>query len=160
MKTKNNRDSDTQSILDAFRRIVRSLREAGKFAEKKTGLSSAQFFVLQKISESEYPLRVNDIAAKTLTHQSSVSVVVTKLVEKELVERLPSEKDARAVEVRLTKRGKQQLQTKLPVVQEQIIEGISRLTFDERNGLLIGLEALVKTLGLQDDEPSLFFEES
>src|SRR5690242_2450699 len=89
--------ADTQSILDAIRKIVKSLREASKSTEKRMGLSAAQLFVLQKIAESDKPLSINELAERTLTHQSSVSVVVTKLVNHKLVERLPSKLDARAV---------------------------------------------------------------
>ena len=84
--------SDAQFIMDSIRKIVKSLRETSKLAEKIAGISAAQLFVLQKIAESKVPLRINDLAAKTLTHQSSVSVVITKLVEKKWVERITSKK--------------------------------------------------------------------
>ena len=152
--------SDTQGILDAIRRIVKSLRRASKLSEKKMGLSSAQLFVLQKIAESDSPLSVNDLAARTLTHQSSVSVVVKKLEKKMLIERQPSESDARAVELRICKKGTLLLRGAPPLIQKQLMDGITLLSKSERQGLVIGLRALIEKAGLQEEEPSLFFEDS
>ena len=151
--------SDTQAVLDAIRRIVKSLRRASKATEKKMDLSSAQLFVLQKISESDSPLSINDLAARTLTHQSSVSVVVKKLEKKKLIERQPSPSDARAVELQLCKKGALLLRGAPPLIQKQLMDGVSRLSSDERQGLVIGLRALIKKAGLQEVEPSLFFED-
>ena len=47
--------------------------------ERRAGLSSAQLFALQQIAE--HPgASINDVAALTFTHQSSVSVVIQRLV--------------------------------------------------------------------------------
>ena len=63
----------TQNILDSIRRIVHGLRVSSKIAEKELGISGAQLFILQKLSQSNR-LSINELAERTLTHQSSVSV--------------------------------------------------------------------------------------
>ena len=123
------------------------------------GLSAAQLFVLQKIAESDKPLSINGLAEHTLTHQSSVSVVVTKLAAKKLVERLPSKADARALDLHLTKRGAALLGGAPPLIQDRLMNAISKLSIKERQGLVRGLQVLIDKAGLQDEEPSLFFEE-
>jgi DNA-binding MarR family transcriptional regulator len=60
-------------VLDAVRRIVQALRESSRQAERQVGLSGAQLFVLQKLAESPAS-SVNELAARTHTHQSSVSL--------------------------------------------------------------------------------------
>ena len=62
-------------MLDAVRRIVQTLRESSRAAEKAVGLSGAQLFVLQTLAEAP-GLSLNELAARTHTHQSSVSTVV------------------------------------------------------------------------------------
>ena len=64
--------------LDAFRHIVQALR-VGRARVEQTGLSSAQLFALQQIAEHP-DASINDVAALTFTHQSSVSVVIQRLV--------------------------------------------------------------------------------
>jgi DNA-binding MarR family transcriptional regulator len=150
---------DVQHVLNAIRRIVQALRQASKHTEKTLGLSAAQLFVLQKIAESGTPLSINALAERTLTHQSSVSVVVTKLVRLELIERLSSKTDARAVELRLTQKGKALLRRMPPLIQDRLRDGIARLSPDERQGLVLGLQLLIEKAGLQEGEPSLFFED-
>ena len=72
-----------REVLDAIRRIVQALRESSRAAEKGVGLSSAQLFVLQTLQETP-GLSLNELAERTRTHQSSVSVVVTKLARQRL----------------------------------------------------------------------------
>ena len=152
--------SDAQSILDDFRIIVKSLREASKDSEKKVGISTAQLFVLQKISESPSPLSINDLATRTLTHQSSVSVVVKKLLKARLVERGVSKNDARITEVHLSAKGQTLLKKSPPLIQQRLIDGIEKLPATNRKNLKDGLKMLIEKAGLQENEPSLFFEES
>src|SRR5437868_13846588 len=92
---------DVRRVLDAIRRIVQALRESSRGTERRVGLSAAQLFVLLKLS-GERALSINELAARTLTHQSSVSVVVSRLLEAGMVARARSEKDARRVEIALT----------------------------------------------------------
>src|SRR5438105_26745 len=91
-KAATDRGSETRSILDSIRRIVRALRLADRAAEKRLGLSGAQLFVLHKLAVGP-ALSLNELADRTLTHQSSVSVVVQRLVKRKLAARARSGKD-------------------------------------------------------------------
>ena len=77
---------DVRAVLDGVRRIVQNLRESSRWAEKNLGMSGAQLFVLQKLAESPAQ-SLNALAALTHTHQSSVSTVVNRLVQRGLVTR-------------------------------------------------------------------------
>src|SRR5438046_715948 len=87
----------TRDVLDAIRRIVQALRESSRLAEATAGLSGAQLFVLRTVAESP-GLSLNDLAERTRTHQSSVSVVVTRLAHEGLVQKGAARGDARRVE--------------------------------------------------------------
>src|SRR5262245_81630 len=97
--------SDTQAVLDAIRQIVQALRESSRWSERHVGLSGAQLFVLQALAEAP-GISLNELAARTHTHQSSVSVVVTRLVDAGLVRRGRSGLDARSVTLSLSPRGR------------------------------------------------------
>ena len=62
------------------------LRVASRAAERDVGLGAAQLFVLHKLEEAPR-LSLNELAERTRTHQSSVSVVVRRLVNRGLVAR-------------------------------------------------------------------------
>ena len=78
--------SDSQRILDSIRRLVRMLRVSDRQAQAELGVSGAQLFVLTELGKTP-ALSLNELAARTLTDQSSVSVVVTRLVDAGLVTR-------------------------------------------------------------------------
>src|SRR5882762_8351764 len=78
------RTADTRALLDSVRRIARTLHESSRAAEKQVGVTGAQLFVLQKLAESP-AASLSDLAARTHTHESSVSTVVSRLVARGLV---------------------------------------------------------------------------
>lgn len=139
---------DVQHVLNAIRRIVQALRQASKHTEKTLGLSAAQLFVLQEIAESGTPLSINALAQRTLTHQSSVSVVVTKLVRLELIERLSSKTDARAVELRLTQKGEALLRALSQILLRGRLRASCHSSAGRLRSQLVELLGYRETLGL------------
>jgi DNA-binding MarR family transcriptional regulator len=147
-----------KDILDSIRRIVRGLRVASRAAEKDLGLSSAQLFVLQKLRQTE-GMSLNELAEQTLTHQSSVSVVVGRLVEQGLVKRINAARDARRLELFLTSTGRAFVRKLPETIQERLISAIGRMPAGIRDELARGLGRLVVDAGLADEIPALFFED-
>ena len=71
-------DHDFRVVLDCIRRIVHVLRLFDREAEKRVGLSG-QVLCWKNFSDGG-GASINELADRTHTHQSSVSVVVHKLV--------------------------------------------------------------------------------
>jgi DNA-binding MarR family transcriptional regulator len=150
--------STSQRILDSIRRIVRVLREGSHASEATVGLSAAQLFVLQKLDPTT-PLSLTELAARTLTHQSSVSVVVSRLVEKGLVQRRAARADARRLELLPTKLGLK-LRDRAPLAaQERLIAALDSLAAADQRHLADGLEKLVHALGLDHYTPPMLFSD-
>jgi DNA-binding MarR family transcriptional regulator len=151
-------DPAARQVLDAIRRIVRELRESSRATERSMGLSTAQVFVLNRLAGAP-ALSLNELAARTLTHQSSVSVVVTKLVERGLVTRTASAADARRVEIALTKPGRALLlRAPRAAPQDRLIAGLELIGAAQRRGLAASLGRLVDAMALSDQRPEMFFE--
>ena len=151
--------STSQRVLDAIRRIVRLLREGSRASEESVGLSAAQLFVLQKLDPAQ-PLSLNELAARTLTHQSSVSVVVSRLVERGLVLRRPAASDARRLELLPTRRGLALLERAPGAAQDRIIAAVSAMKPAEQRALAEALEAFMHALGVDERAaPMLFADE-
>jgi DNA-binding MarR family transcriptional regulator len=144
---------ETGAVLNSFRRIIQSLRIASRDSEKTVGLSAAQLFVLRKLSE-EGSLSLNELAEATLTHQSSVSVVVTKLVERRLIKRLRSKKDGRQLVLSVTTKGQALLKKAPKPRQDWLIVGIEALDTKSRKELDRSLTKLTGTLKLPTDKPA------
>lgn len=146
------------SILDDLRRVVRTLRESSREAEQRLGVSGAQLFVLRCLAEGG-PLSINQLAARTRTHQSTVSMVVKRLVERDYVKRDVSSEDARRIELRLTKRGQALLARAPHAAQDDLIAGIERLSRAQQKQLAAALSALVSAMQLDRQVPPMFFED-
>ncbi len=150
---------DTRLALDAIRRIVHALRESSRRAERHVGLTGAQLFVLQKLAEAA-PASVNDLAARTHTHQSTVSTVVARLVARRLVARTRSVEDGRRVQLSLTTAGRR-LVTRAPdVAQDRLVRAIEKLPARRRQSLAVTLAALADALDLVGAAPAMFFEDA
>jgi len=145
-------------VLDSVRRIVRALRESSREAERKVGISGAQLFILQQLAGG--PARsISELAGRTLTHQSSVSVVVQRLVSARLVARSPSRSDRRRTELRLTPRGRELLRSAPPLAQERLIRAVRGLSGPRRAQLASGLLEVAGQMRLGAGAPGMFFEE-
>ncbi|WP_245919464.1 MarR family winged helix-turn-helix transcriptional regulator [Melittangium boletus] len=149
---------DVRTVMDAIRRIVRLLRVSARASEGLVGISGAQLFVLQQLAEAG-TCSINELAERTFTHQSSVSVVVRRLIERGLVSRRPSAVDGRRVEVSLTPEGHALLRDAPPMAQARLISGLRKLEPARRAALAEGLATLVRELGLDAEAAPLFFED-
>jgi DNA-binding MarR family transcriptional regulator len=150
-------DPATRQIVDDIRRIVRALRESSRQAQTEVGLSAAQLFVLQRLAGAP-ALSLNDLAERTLTHQSTVSVVVTRLVRRKLVTRIRGVRDARRVEIALTARGRAALELAPAAAQDRLIAALALVGGPARRTLARALGGLVAAMALPDQHAPMFFE--
>jgi DNA-binding MarR family transcriptional regulator len=153
------RAADTRLVLDAVRHIVQALHESSRWAEKHLGLTGAQLFVLQQLADSPC-VSLNELAARTHTHQSSVSTVVARLVERGLVFRGRGEGDARRVELRLSPEGRRLVRKAPNLPQQRLIHGIERLTPSRRRALAASLDALTTAMAVKDQKAVMFFDDA
>jgi DNA-binding MarR family transcriptional regulator len=148
---------DVTVALHAFRRIVQALRVSGHDAERHVGLSGAQLFALQQLAR--FPgSSVNELAARTFTHQSSVSVVVARLVERRLVAKIAAPNDRRRLRLALTDAGRAIIRRAPEPAQERLIAGLASLSPPDRRTLAASLHAVAETMAA-DLLPPMFFEE-
>ncbi|MDE3150926.1 MAG: MarR family transcriptional regulator [Gemmatimonadota bacterium] len=144
--------------MNAIRSIVRALRVSSRMIESKMGMSGAQLFVLQQLAEKPAH-SLNELAERTATHQSSVSVVVRRLVDHGYVSRTASDADRRRIELSLTDRGREVLAGAPTTVQVKLLRGARALTAQERRTLAELLQAWVQAAGIEDGAPPLMGED-
>jgi MarR family transcriptional regulator, lower aerobic nicotinate degradation pathway regulator len=152
-------DAAVTQILDGLRRMTRHLRLADRQAEQRLGISGAQLFTLQQLARSPAQ-SVNDLADLTHTHQSSVSVVVRRLVDQGLAARRQSAEDARRVELRITAAGQALLRRSAVAPQARLIAALERMPSTALGKLANLLEHLVKQMGAAAEPAEMFFEET
>jgi DNA-binding MarR family transcriptional regulator len=152
---------DVRAVLDAFRRIVQALRGDHGAANGRARLSSAQLFALQRLAE--HPgASINDLAALTFTHQSSVSVVVQRLVRRRLVAKITARDDRRRHQLALRADGRRLLRRAPAAVQQRLIAAVAELPATDRRALARTLGTLAHSVVPPNVtvHPPMFFEDA
>ena len=150
-------NGDLSEILDLLRTLVHALQAGSRSSEERVGLSGAQLFVLEKLRAVD-SMTVNELAAATHTRQSTVSVVVSKLVKKGLVSRVRSTEDARMQMLSITKRGRTKLERAPETVQDRLVQTLKKMPPLERTKLASGLDHLIAESGLAGIKAEFFLE--
>lgn len=146
-------------VMDGIRSVVRALRLNTRAIEKQLGISLAQLWVLQILAERPAD-SLNELAIATATHQSSVSVVVRRLVERELVTRTTAHEDKRRVRIELTDAGRALIVKAPPTVQVSLIAGLRRLSPERREELRVLMREWLTASGVDlSSTPPMLMED-
>ena len=149
---------DGRIVLNSVRLIVQTLRISSRAAERDVGVSAAQLFVLTKLAAARQPLSIGELAEHTMTHQSSVSVVVQKLERSGLVARSRSKDDARRVELSLTPSARALLRKAPQAAQDKILNAVASMPAGRRKQLADLLGDLAHRIG-GERRPVMLFED-
>ncbi len=152
------RKSDAARAMDGLRKLVRGLRLGNSAIQRATGVSSAQLFALRQLSRRSGQ-SLSDLAASTLTTQSSISEVVSKLVDAGLVSRNVTASDHRRTELEPTNRGHAVLASAPETPQERILAGLLSLAPGKQQLFAESIEELLQASQLGGIEPTMFFEQ-
>ena len=147
----------TVRVMNALRRAVRALSASARTLPGNRRVSGAQLFVLRQIAAAP-GISINELAARTLAGQSTVSEVVSRLVEQKLVSRIRSPIDGRQAVLTLTAKGTRAIAAIGPTAQERLATALENLPARDRDALAHGLEAWLAEAGLADVPATMFFE--
>jgi DNA-binding MarR family transcriptional regulator len=149
--------ADIAAVLDSLRRTVRGFRGIAQTVEQTLGVSGAQHFVLEELAR-EPAASLNELSERTLTHKSSLSVVITRLVDRGYVRRVPSRDDRRSAALYITARGRQALKRSPPSGQALMIRALRGMSGAEVAAFAVLFEKVTRELGFGALEPTMLFE--
>ena len=144
------RSQNVGVIVDALRSLVRELRLASREAEQRVGVHGAQLHALRQLADSP-ATSLTELAERTHTDISSVSVVVSRLVEQGLVARKSADDDRRRLSLGLTARGRALVRRAPETSTSRLLRAASKLSDREVQALATGLAKLANGVG-KDDE--------
>jgi DNA-binding MarR family transcriptional regulator len=145
-------------VLTALRRLVHLLYRTSRETERALGVTGAQLFVLQRLAEGPVG-SLNELAERTATHQSSVSVVVRRVIERGLVARRRSSDDRRRMEFWLTPKGERLLARSPTATQARLIAALAELPERRLQALEQGLSTVIRVMGADAEPAGMFFED-
>lgn len=140
MKTKLEKE-----VLKHFREIFIQAKSELKDNVKKTGLTGAQLWIMQQVYN--FNGISNSELSKNLTiHVSTCSLLVNKLIKKNLIEKTRDPKDERKIVLTLSPKGKQ-LMAKAPKSPEGAIPStLKKLNIEELEELNTVLTKFAKKM--------------
>lgn len=152
-----NRQRLRAQTLDGIRTVVGALTRSARSVERRTGVTTAQLFVLRQLAERD-GLSLGEIAERTLTRQSTVSVVVARLERQGLLRRHRADDDRRRLELSLTAAGRRVLARAPTPTTGRLLVALDELTDDQLRSLATGLDALIAALGVESRAAGMLFE--
>lgn len=145
-----------QEVLISLRRIIRATDMQSKRIMKTCGLTIPQVMVLRAINI------LGDVTVKRISDdvslsQATVTTILNRLEDRQLVERVRSIKDRRIVNARLTNTGEMTLASAPPLLHEEFINRFGNLDDVEKEKILSSLQqvATMMDAGALDAAPLL-----
>jgi len=143
--------------LDHVRTLVSTLSHSARAVERSTGVTNAQLFLLQQLATAD-SLSVNDLAARARTQQSTVSIVLARLVRAGLAAKRRSRIDGRKAVISLTPKGRRLLAHAPAPPTSALLRAIEALSPRDARALAEGMNALVNALGIAPPKATMLFE--
>jgi DNA-binding MarR family transcriptional regulator len=157
MESRRGRADHLNTVVNALRRIIQAIRLSSSVIHDTLGITGAQLFVVHQLAERP-GVSLRELADRTLTDQSSVSVVVRRLVAAGHVARRLSARDARRTELTLTASGRALLRRAPALAQTRLVAAL-RATPVARLRVAAGvLERVADALSPASEPAPMFFE--
>lgn len=131
------------NITFHIRECAKLIHNKGHEIAQSYNLTIEQYHLLVMLYFSELPPTIGEIAGKFGKAQNTISERISRLEEKELVERISDYEDRRIIRVNITKEGKELVET---IRKERssifVLNAISKMKEDDVNILIKQLENL------------------
>jgi DNA-binding MarR family transcriptional regulator len=136
-------------VLVSLRRIMRATSIHSRKLGKVMGLTTPQLVVIRAIGEEGLPT-ASDIARAVSLSQATVTTILNRLEDKQLLTRERSAVDRRRVKVLLTDLGKQVLREAPMPLQESFSARFSQLPSWEQHQIVSALERVATMMDAEE----------
>ncbi|ROU03429.1 MarR family winged helix-turn-helix transcriptional regulator [Histidinibacterium lentulum] len=143
----------TDESLIALRRILRKTEQFGRALAQASGLTAAQFRVLQLVAETG-ETTAKQIAVRMGITQATVTSLVDKLVSHDLVTREKSAHDRRMIDIRITEAGRDVLERAPDALQQRYVRRFEAMKDWEQAQIVASLERVAAMLDADDMDAS------
>lgn len=146
---------DYTEVIISIRRLVRAIDLDSKRSEKETGLSIPQLLALMFMSkQDDYQSSQLELRKYLHLNSSTVTGIVSRLVAKGYIARLPSKEDKRATRLTLTQEGVEVLDASSPILHEKLSKKLSGLSTEQLESIQSSLSQLIALLEADDIDAS------
>ncbi len=145
--------SGQDDVLVALRRIIRATDQNSKRLSRTTGLTIPQVVLMRAIAV--HPgVTLGFLTGKISLSSATVTTILDRLVERELVVRSRGSKDKRVVNVALTAAGQRLLNEAPPPLQAGFQDRFGQLPPERRDQIVDALQAVATMMGAGEIDAS------
>jgi len=146
-----------QELLIALRKVIRAIDLHSKHLSKTSGLTSPQLLIMLEIDKTS-GVNSSQVAKSVNLSAATVTNILDRLENKELVSRVRDTQDKRKVGLYLTEKGQGLLLNAPQALQEHFIEKFSNLAQWEQSQLLSSLERLAEMMDANEIDAAPLLE--
>jgi DNA-binding MarR family transcriptional regulator len=136
-----------QELLNLLRKITQAVDLHSKYLNKHFGLTGPQLGILQELSGGEKT--VSELARAISLSQGTVTDIIHRLENKNLIVRRRGDRDKRQVLVALSERCNDLLPMAPPPLQETFMNHFSQIEEWEQLMILSAMNRVVKMMAMQ-----------
>lgn len=140
-------------VLKRFRVIFGSMRQHFRRTEEMCGVTGSQLWLLQEVSKNP-GIGVSDLADQLAIHQSTCSLLVDKLVQRQYLLKIKNSGDQRRVGLALSEQGSRLIRIAPDPARGILPEALDALPDDVLVALDRSLVELISQLKFRDDHLS------
>ena len=144
-QTLNQGEDKAKKVIGTLRQIIRAVDLHSKYLAKYMGLTGPQLLLMRYV-EANPSIIQSELAILSSLSKATVSDILDRLEEKELVARSRSRSDKRRVEVVITARGAELLKKNPLLLQSEFLKEFTRLEDFEQHQLLSSLQRVANML--------------
>lgn len=135
----------TMEVNAALRKLMQLVQTRSKRIRKETGITGPQLLAMKTLGDSP-GLSISELARRIYLHPATVVGIVDRLEGHGLVDRTPSTKDRRQVQVKLTRAGKAALRKTPRDARDAVLAGLETLPEKKLKRLAASLALIVRVL--------------
>lgn len=151
-------DDPAAAVVNGVRRITKAIEAYSRAVQREFGLTGAQLWAMTVLAER--PRGTSELAAALAVHQSSVSVLVDRLVKRGLVRRTRDRGDRRVVRLSLTAEGAALVARAPEPAQGRLLHKLRSLAPEELDRLADSVGRIVELMDVRDLSAPFFFNDS
>lgn len=138
------RDPKLDSIVQNFITIMPLFQK--KLIKRNCGFPhdslNHSHFQIMVVLKDNGKLPISDVAKRLFISTPNMTKLLARLIDEEMIERIPDKKDRRIINIALTQKGEKHLEAKFKQVHSSIKERLSTLPDEQLNKLNSSLENL------------------
>lgn len=148
-----NRNNIEDDVLIAIRQMIRAVDLRSKSLVQKCGLTGPQLAVLKELSRHEKTF-VGDLASNLNLSNATITGILDRLQNKDMLSRERSQQDRRKTIVTLTDLGRETVHCAPSLLEEQFIDKFRGLKAWEQNLILSTLQRVATMMNAKEIEAS------